>query len=227
MSENQPNAWSNGLQPGLLGAGLMIYEMDIIESDKELFEAWYSHEHMRERVGTPGFRRGRRYLRTDGRLGRRHLTIYETDDTTVFTSDAYLERLENPTSLTRQLVPRFIDGNRTVLKAIYSHGGASGAQLSLVRAPFGRNTDWQASFAHLLREDSSLLGMHAAVPDIDATMAKSSTVEGSDAEEGPIDNDIVVLIEGTGNTDSAAQKFLHSHDMNSGTISTYSFVMSL
>jgi hypothetical protein len=60
---------------------------------------------MPERVGIPGFLRGRRYRAIDA--AAEYFTLYEAEDAAVLTGAHYLERLNNPTPATRTVIPQF------------------------------------------------------------------------------------------------------------------------
>ena len=60
-------------------------------------DAWHSFEHLPERMGVPGFRRGRRAAALDPDARQARFVLYEIDDISVSTSAPYLERLNNPT----------------------------------------------------------------------------------------------------------------------------------
>lgn len=229
-----PNAWDNGHSPGLAGAGMMVYTMDITAEDAALFEQWYSHEHLPERVGIPGFRRGRRYTRQPGSSGQEHLTIYETADATVFASQPYLERLDAPTPLTQQMVPRFVNGRRVVVEAVYSHGGTAGRELTLARfSPVSQLTRgnaevWNGPVRDVLRDDPGILGIHVAQPDPAATQAKAATSEGRGASEAAPEDAWLLLVEGTAGTAAAAQRLTAGPAVEAVTeASTYDLLMTL
>ncbi|GAB3042646.1 hypothetical protein [Sediminivirga luteola] len=229
-----PNAWDNGRDPGLAGAGMMVYAMDIAAEDVALFEQWYTHEHLPERVGIPGFRRGRRYTRQPGSSGQEHLTIYETADATVFASQPYLDRLDAPTPLTQQVVPRFVNGRRVVVEVVYSHGGIAGRELTLARfspaseATTGAAEVWNGTVRDALRDDPGILGIHIARPDPAATQAKAATSEGRGASEAAPEDAWLLLVEGTAGTTAAAQRLTASPAVEAVTeISTYDLLMTL
>ena len=46
--------------------GVIAIWHDVLPEAKDEFYEWHSREHMPERVGIPGFRRGRRYLAVSG-----------------------------------------------------------------------------------------------------------------------------------------------------------------
>lgn len=89
------------------------------------YEAWYQGEHLPERLAVPGILRGRRYEALAG--APHYFTYYETVSPDVFVSDAYLERVENPTPMTRKIMSGiFIDMSRTVCRRVACHGDMRG-----------------------------------------------------------------------------------------------------
>src|SRR3546814_1631627 len=65
------------------------------------FNEWYHREHVPERVGMPGWRRGRRYRRVD-RGRQRYLVVYEVDSLASFDDPVYRHALDNPSDWTRR-----------------------------------------------------------------------------------------------------------------------------
>lgn len=100
------------------GAALGIW-IDVDAGALEDFNAWYREQHIPERLGVPGFRRGRRYEATGG--GPAYFTLYETDDAAVLSSAAYLARLNSPTEWTRRVLPAM----RTMIRNAYRLVAAS------------------------------------------------------------------------------------------------------
>ena len=49
----------------LLGQAVVAIWNDVAPEGREQFYEWHNHEHMPERVGIPGFLRGRRYHAAD------------------------------------------------------------------------------------------------------------------------------------------------------------------
>ena len=90
------------------------------------YEAWYQGEHLVERLGVPGFRLGRRYRAIEG--APEYFTYYEVDGPEVLASEAYVERLENPTEATHRIMTQvFQNMNRTVCHLTESAGRLRGA----------------------------------------------------------------------------------------------------
>ena len=83
------------------------------------FEAWFQGEHLVERLAVPGFLFGRRHKAVSGAPGYFNFYMVETPE--VLTSKPYLERLDNPTPMTRTIMSEvFVNMNRTVCRRIGS-----------------------------------------------------------------------------------------------------------
>ena len=96
------------------------------------YEAWYQGEHLIERLGVPGFMRGRRYQAIEA--APEYFTYYETTSPDVLTSPSYLERGNNPTPFTRKIMSgTFINLSRTICKCQFSTGGMRGAYAVTLR----------------------------------------------------------------------------------------------
>jgi hypothetical protein len=90
------------------------------------FEAWFQGEHLLERLAVPGFVYGRRHAAISGSAG--FFNYYLTESPEVLTSKAYLERLNNPTPMTRKVMSEiFINMNRTVCHRTLRFGAFRGA----------------------------------------------------------------------------------------------------
>ena len=82
----------------LAGQAVVAIWNDIAPEGRIEFYEWHNREHMPERVGIPGFRRGRRYIAKYG--APEFFTLYEADTAEVLVGQDYLNRLNNPTPLT-------------------------------------------------------------------------------------------------------------------------------
>jgi hypothetical protein len=112
------------------------------------FEAWFQGEHLVERLAVPGFLFGRRHKSISGAPGYFNFYLVETPD--VLTSKPYLERLDNPTPMTRKIMSEvFINMNRTVCRRIVRHGSFRGAFAVLAR--FNRKPD-EAALSGMLEK---------------------------------------------------------------------------
>jgi hypothetical protein len=96
------------------------------------FEAWFQGEHLFERLAIPGFLLGRRHEAISG--SSRHFTFYLVESPDVLTSRPYLERLDNPTPMTRKIMSEvFLNMNRTVCRRTLRRSGFRGAFAVTVR----------------------------------------------------------------------------------------------
>jgi hypothetical protein len=90
------------------------------------FEAWFQGEHLLERLSVPGFLYGRRHAAISGSAG--YFNYYLVESPAVLTSKPYLERLDNPTPMTKKIMSEvFLNMNRTVCHRTLRRGGFRGA----------------------------------------------------------------------------------------------------
>jgi hypothetical protein len=137
-------------QPGILA----IFHDCSAGREAEL-DAWFQGEHMLERLSVPGFLFGRRHRNMSGAPG--HFNFYVVETPEVLTSKAYLERLDNPTPLTRTIMSEvFVNMNRTVCRRTARRGSFRGAYTVVAR--FNEKPDEPALAAVLetLTGDSSV-----------------------------------------------------------------------
>ena len=108
----------------LAGMGVVAIWHDLQPEAKEEFYEWHSREHMPERVGIPGFRRGRRYLALSGTP--EYFILYEADSPEVLAGLDYLNRLNAPTEWTRRMLPAFRNVDRSICRVAFTSGMGSG-----------------------------------------------------------------------------------------------------
>jgi hypothetical protein len=90
------------------------------------FDAWFQSEHLLERLAVPGFLFGRRHQAISGSAG--YFNYYLVQSPSVLTSKPYLERLDNPTPMTKMIMSEvFLNMNRTVCHRTLRRGGFRGA----------------------------------------------------------------------------------------------------
>jgi hypothetical protein len=123
---------------GLAGKALVAIWNNIAPEMREDFFEWHPREHMVERLGIPGFLRGRRYSAVKADV--EFLTLYELRDVDVLVSDVYRERLTNPTPWSTKTLPAFRDNVRGACRIHFSEGYAMGGFVHTVRlrAPEGK-----------------------------------------------------------------------------------------
>jgi len=96
------------------------------------FEAWFQGEHLLERLAVPGFLFGRRHEAISA--SSRYFNFYMVESPAVLTSKPYLERLDNPTPMTKMIMSEvFLNMNRTVCRRTIRRGGFRGAYSVAVR----------------------------------------------------------------------------------------------
>ncbi len=115
----------------LLGQGVVAIWHGLEDAGRLGFYEWHNREHMPERAAIPGFLRGRRYV--DRNAPAELFTLYETRDTDVLTSRAYLERLNAPTPWTIESIRAFTNLSRALSEVASSRSSGDGAVLRVIR----------------------------------------------------------------------------------------------
>jgi hypothetical protein len=118
------------------------------------FEEWFQGEHLLERIAVPGFLFGRRHQAISGSCG--YFNFYLVESPAVLTSKPYLERLDNPTPMTKKIMSEvFINMNRTLCHRTLRVGGFRGA--FAVTARFNDTPDTAAltKLAETLTQDTN------------------------------------------------------------------------
>lgn len=218
-AETSGDAVRSASPPGLGGAGLLLASMEVHPDREAEFDAWYTHEHLYERVTVPGFVSGRRYLRRPQDRGKKHLTVYVVDHPDVLASREYIDRLNQPTVRTQAIADAFQSISRTVLRVEESWGEAVARELVVVELDI---VDVDAVMG-LVREDLALrllsdgnvTSVHLGVADENATRAKTGTAEA--ASVGRPDETVggVLLVEGVRHTNETVREVL-AHGVGKG-----------
>lgn len=166
----------------LMGQAAVLIWNDVAPDGRAQFYAWHDHEHIPERLSLPGFLRGRRYVR------RGHspewLTMYEAVGVSALVSPQYLERLNAPTSTTRDALAFFRNTSRAICRRVHSIGASSGGHVLAMRMSVdAANAD--AMCAHLREHgfpkamnEAAVLACHLYAADAPASYvntAESST----------------------------------------------------
>ena len=126
------------MSPGVPQHGILAIFNDCRPGREAEFEAWFQGEHLIERLAVPGFVFGRRHKAIAGAPGYFNFYMVETPE--VLTSKPYLERLDNPTPMTRTIMSEvFINMNRTVCRRTARRGAFRGA--FAVTARFNQTPD--------------------------------------------------------------------------------------
>jgi hypothetical protein len=123
----------------LLGKGLLAIWNGITDSAEAEFVRWHIREHIPERVGLPGFLRGRRYVAYRGHP--KYFNFYETETPQTLESPAYRMRLNAPTAWTQAVVREFRDTSRTICEVVASLGAGEGAWIETIQIGAVRDKD--------------------------------------------------------------------------------------
>lgn len=186
----------------LAGEGAVLIWNDITPEGRDAFYAWHIVEHMPERVGIPGFRRGRRYIREDEATSPEFFTLYETDTPQVLVGQDYASRLNAPTPWTRSATQAFRNTSRALTRVRASVGPGAGGMLATIR--FGVAPERRAEVERILAEEAGprvaasprLTGVHLCVTDAAASGERTAESRGRpDILAAP---EHVLLVEGCG-----------------------------
>jgi hypothetical protein len=163
---------------------------------------------MHERLSVPGFVRATRWVATAG--GPRYMVIYEVSGTDIATSPAYLERLNNPTPWTSEMMPRF----RGMVRGFCSVAAGAGlgfghAAMSLRFTP---PDDRAAAVAGWLADEimpamasrRGMAGIQLLCPAPPPPMTKEQAIRGQDAP-------MSWLLLATGHDDEALRQAVAGH----------------
>jgi len=115
----------------LAGTGAVAIWHDIDRAGRDEFYAWHGGQHMPERVGIPGFLRGRRYIAVRG--APEFFNLYETATPLVVTGTEYLARLNDPTPWTVATVRHFRAVARSLCEVAASVGEGQGGMMATFR----------------------------------------------------------------------------------------------
>lgn len=194
----------------LAGTGLVAIWNDIKPELREDFFEWHPREHMVERLGIPGFLRGRRYIAVDG--GVEFLTLYEVTSTDVLVSDIYKTRLTNPTPWSTKTLPGFFNNERGACQIEFSNSYAMGGAMLTLR--FEAEAGREEALISTLKKDvlPSLIntprvtGVHMVKNDESLTGGNSGNQRGRVITLPHL----IVLIEGSdaAGVKTAGEKFL-------------------
>jgi len=143
--------------PSTLPGILAIFNNVALGREAE-FETWFQHEHLAERIAVPGFLIGRRHEAVSA--WPRYFNFYVTQSIGILKSAAYLERLDDPTPMTRTVMSEiFKDMIRTVCHRTFRLGRMRGTGVVSVR--FSERPDetaLKAVLATLMRDKAVACG---------------------------------------------------------------------
>jgi hypothetical protein len=187
----------------LAGLGAVCIWHDLLPEAIDEFYQWHNREHMPERVGIPGFRRGRRFIAVAG--APTYFNLYEADDAEVLGGRDYLERLNSPTAWTRRVVASFRAVSRSICRVVYSEGVGEGGFMLTQR--FDVDADQAERTSDALRrrllpplaDRKGIAGVHFCLAD--EAISRIETAEKKARSEATANPGWIVLIEGTSEID--------------------------
>ena len=111
-------------------AGMLIVFTNFPQADDLVIDEWYTREHLASRVNIDGFLKGRRYESERG--NPRYLAVYDTVDSSVLASQAYLDVGARPDLSEKTYVSRFLNTHRTVCDVSISLGQGVGSVIEII-----------------------------------------------------------------------------------------------
>ena len=165
----------------LLGSAVLVNWGGIVKSKEKEYNEWHSKEHMPERISLPGFLRGLRAVGISGTdLNHKYFMMYEAEQKEVFVSTKYLERLNNPTEWTKEILSNYLSPSRTICSVISSKSIGIGTFLSTIRflgnnILNSHNVENLKSYTPKILRLNGITGMHIILGD--SSFGQMNTVE--------------------------------------------------
>jgi hypothetical protein len=185
----------------LRGQGVLIIWRGVTPDAEEDARRWHNTEHMAERVGVPGFLRGRRYV--SAALPRQYVDCYEVETVDVIRSAPYLARLNDPTPWTQRVLPHFRDVFRIGCRVAATAGRGLGG--ALLTARFRPAPDRVAALKgwvggpglESIREPAGVVAAHLleTVPEVTRIRTAEGRLKGGEVAAGEEPWPLVLLVE--------------------------------
>ena len=196
----------------LAGKGVVAIWHGMRPEGRDDFYEWHNREHMPERVGIPGFMRGRRYIAAEGEP--EFFTLYETETPEVLAGADYLARLNAPTDWTRRATKHFTDTSRSLCRVMLTLGPGTGAWAMTWRYEVspGREVEQRRLLEPLLdgiSKRKSIVGTHLCIADRQASDIQTEEKKGRPKSAVP---GWVVIVEGgteRGPLEAACAELMH------------------
>lgn len=157
----------------LAGEGAVAIWHDIAPEGRAEFYAWHGQEHMPERVGIPGFLRGRRYVAIDADL--EFFNLYEALSVETLKGQDYAARVNAPTPWTLSAVKHFRSVARSICRVSHSAGPAQGGLIATLRydVPDEQEQAHRTALTHRVIPDllarPGVAGVHLLAADAEAS----------------------------------------------------------
>lgn len=180
----------------LAGEAVIAIWNGIAPEARDAFYDWHNNEHMPERVGIPGFRRGRRFIAIAPDTHPEFFTLYETDTMEVVKGQDYANRLNDPTPATKTTTAQFRNTARALARVLESAGPGIGGAMLTIR--FAADTENIGALRMLTRRliGPHICGAHLCRADLDASGIRTAESRGrADIEVPPA---WFLMVEATG-----------------------------
>jgi hypothetical protein len=117
---------------GLRGRAFNAMWSNLLEGYARELDRWHTIEHMPERLGVPGFLRGRRYINA---IASDHsmFILYEAAHIETFRSPGLIARLNDPTEWSKKVQPGLLNFIRGPCQTLISVGEGVGGAILTVR----------------------------------------------------------------------------------------------
>lgn len=154
-----------------LGNAVLVNWGGIVKSKEKDYNEWHSKEHMPERVSLPGFLRGLRAVGVPGTdLNHKYFMMYEAERKEVFVSKKYLERLNNPTEWTKDILSNYLSPSRTICSVVFTKSIGISTFISTIRFLGNNilnthNAENLKSYTPKILELNGITGMHIILGD--------------------------------------------------------------
>ena len=187
----------------LLGDAVLVNWGGIVEVKELEYNEWHSKEHMPERISLPGFLRGLRAVGISGTdINHKYFMMYEAERKEVFVSKKYLERLNNPTDWTKDILSNYLSPSRTICSVISSKSIGVGGYISTIRFLGNKilknqNVEYLKTATSIILKLNGITGMHVLIGD--SSFGQMNTQEKKIRSSQGLDDQIVsqaVIIEG-------------------------------
>lgn len=183
----------------LLGRAFLGIWHNVEPQWRDEYDAYHTIEHMPERLGIPGFLRGRRYI--DYALTSRVcFTLYEASHSETFRSPGYLARLNAPTEWSQRVQPHMPDFVRGAFVPLVSLGEGVGGAMATYRIIHASGDRLALAHAltvraHEVQALAGVCGVHVgrALTDLASAPTQESKVRGDSDQRT---DDFVLLVEG-------------------------------
>ncbi len=207
----------------LAGEGAICIWNDVLPEHRADFYAWHNEEHMPERVGIPGFKRGWRYLAIDGATRPEFFTLYETESYEVLVGQDYANRLNAPTPRTKATTASYRNTTRALTRVHASQGYGSGGIMATTsfRCASGSGSVFAAAVvAGAILElvtQPQITGVHLCMTDTAVSSVRTAESRDRSDIQGPPDG--VLLIEGCSpDLVKTASDIAHRHIVTCGAL---------